>query len=97
MLTSRPLRHCFEHFVSIPAEGGRFESLLGVRLWRQRRIQSQGWAGVQEYLQWLEASLNIHSMGIVPTTHKSVWLTSKLENWIDKFHAEKIIQIPGNL
>jgi hypothetical protein len=93
--TSRPIRNGFEHFVSVPEPGGRFSSLPGVQRWRQRRVESQGWEQVQQYLGWLKASLNIQKVSVFPSTREPVWLVRKLQAWVDDFCPESILQILG--
>lgn len=89
-LTSRPLRDCCEHFVGVPTPDGRLESVPGVRRWRQWRVESQGWAQVEQYLSWLTAGVNIHKIGMLSAPSQPAWLFGKLQRWAANFPEKKI-------
>ena len=93
-LTSRPLRNCFEHFVSISTPGGRFEYIPGVHQWRQKRREEQGWKQIEQYLNWLLSALSLQKVIFTTTKDTETWVFRKTETWAHRSLNYHITQFP---
>jgi hypothetical protein len=84
-LASRTWRAHQEHFVSVPARGGRFNNLLPVRAFREWRIRQLGAESIYQYLRWLEQSLNLASVGFMDAGGLP-WIKNLVVPWIQAQH-----------
>ncbi len=86
-LVARPLRSHQEHFTGVPASGGRWDHVLPVHWWREYRIRRMGTRSIRQMLSWLEHSLNIQKVTVLPTSSRSSHVLGAWAQEFERTHA----------